>query len=190
MASGQSTIPSSERSCWKPSPMFWESAGERTCNLDGIAAKLYKNEDVAETMGLLFSELQERRDHLSPESWKQFIAMNCRQHPLLELLHQDPFSSRAFLKPRGYAGDAEMLDLIYAIEDGETLPALHQSSELGRRIHHATANLAAARAVRSRRWIIIDTLNELTARLARPHVLSLACGHLREARHCSTLRQG
>jgi extracellular factor (EF) 3-hydroxypalmitic acid methyl ester biosynthesis protein len=167
-----------------------ESVRERTHNLDDIAAKLYKNGDVAETMGLLFSELQERRDHLSLESWKQFITMNCHQHPLLDLLHQDPFSSRAFLKPRGYAGDAEMLDLIYAIEDGETLPALQRSSELGRRIYHATANQAAARAVRSRRWIIVDTLNELTARMAGPHVLSLACGHLREARHCSALLQG
>src|SRR5260370_30137691 len=83
-----------------------------------------------------------------------------------------------------------MLDLLYAIEDGETLPALQRSSELGRRIYHATANLAAARAVRSRRWIIIDTLNELTARMAGPHVLSLAWGHLREARHCSALLQG
>ncbi len=167
-----------------------ESVRERTCNLDGIAAKLSKNEDVAETMGLLFSELQQRRDHLSPESWKQFTTMNCRHHPLLELLHQDPLSSRAFTKPRGYAGDAEMLDLLYAIEDGETLPALQRSSELGRRIYHATTNQAAARAVRSRRWIIIETLNELTARMAGPHVLSLACGHLREARHCSALLQG
>src|SRR5260370_9917519 len=83
-----------------------------------------------------------------------------------------------------------MLDLLYAIEDGETLPALQRSSELGRRMYHANSNVAAARAVRSRRWIIIDALNEVTARLGRPHVLSLACGHLREARHCSALLQG
>ena len=31
-----------------------ESIRERTCNLDEIAAKLYRNEDVAETMDLLF----------------------------------------------------------------------------------------------------------------------------------------
>jgi hypothetical protein len=166
-----------------------ENVHEQTNNLDRIAARLYKNEGVAETISLLFSELQERRGNLSPESWKQFITLDCRQHPLRDLLHQDPFSSRAFLKPRGYAGDAELLDLIYAIEDGETLPALQRSSELGRRIYHATAHVAAARAVRARRWIIIERLNELTARLARPHVLSLACGHLREARHCSALFQ-
>ena len=167
-----------------------ESVRERILNLDDVAAKLYRNEDVTETLGFLFSELQERRNHLSPESWKQFITTDCRHHPLLDLLHQDPLSSRAFIKPRGYAGDAEMLDLVYAIEDGETLPVLRRSSELGRKIYRATANLAAARAVRSRRWIIIDTLNELAERMARPHVLSLACGHLREARRCSSLLQG
>lgn len=167
-----------------------ENIREQTCNLDDIAAHLYKGEAVAETIGLLFSELHEKRARLSQESWRQFITTTCRQHPLLDLLHQDPFSSRAFLKPRGYAGDAEMLDLIYAIEDGETLPTLQRSSALGQRIYHATANVAAAKAVRSRRWILIERLNELTAKLARPHVLSLACGHLREARHCSALLQG
>src|SRR5260370_17650165 len=155
-----------------------ENVLERTSNLDTITAKLYKNEDVAETIGLLFSELQERRGHLSPESWKQFITMNCRQHPLLDLLHQDPLSSRVFLKPRGYAGDAEMLDMIYAIEDGETLPALQRSSALGRKIYHATANVAAARAVRSPRWIITDRLNEFTTQMAGPHLLSLASAPL------------
>ena len=48
-----------------------ESVRERTRHLDRIAAKLYKNEDVAETMGLLEFGEQERRGHRSPESWKQ-----------------------------------------------------------------------------------------------------------------------
>src|SRR5260370_25383175 len=132
-----------------------ESVRGRPRNLDGIAAKLYKNEDVAETMGLLFSELQERRDHLSSESWKQFTTMNCRHHPLLELLHQDPLSSRAFLKPRGYAGDAETLDLLYAIEDAETFPALQVSSDLARRLYHATATTAASGGSPSCLWATI-----------------------------------
>src|SRR5260370_35135113 len=103
-----------------------ESVRERTRNLDGIAAKLYKNEDVAETIGLLFSELQERRDHLSPESWKQFATMNCRQHSLLELLHQDPFSSRVFLKPRAYAAKAEVIHLIYVTASGAASQTLQR----------------------------------------------------------------
>ena len=57
-----------------------ESVRERTRHLDGIAAKLYTNEAVAETMGLLEFGEQERRGHRSPESWKQCIRLNCRQH--------------------------------------------------------------------------------------------------------------
>jgi extracellular factor (EF) 3-hydroxypalmitic acid methyl ester biosynthesis protein len=83
-----------------------------------------------------------------------------------------------------------LLDLIYAIEDGETVPALQGSSALGRRVYEATVHQAAARAVRSCRWMIIERLNALSARMAGPHVLSVACGHLREARHCSALLQG
>jgi extracellular factor (EF) 3-hydroxypalmitic acid methyl ester biosynthesis protein len=33
-------------------------------------------------------------------------------------------------------------------------------------------------------------LNELAVRKAQPHVLSLACGHLREAKRCSALLEG
>lgn len=166
-----------------------DSVREMISLFDNAAARLYKNEHVEETMKALFSTLHDVRNYLSSDAWKAFL-LNCRQHTLFTLLQQDPLTSRAFLKPRGYAGDAEMLDLVYAIEDSETVPALEHSSEFGKHIYQATANLAAARAVRSRRWIIVDQLNDLTERMAGPHVLSLACGHLREARHCAALLQG
>src|SRR5215475_11877146 len=37
----------------------------------------------------------------------------CKSHPFAELVLQDPYSRRAREKPRGYAGDAVMLDYIY-----------------------------------------------------------------------------
>jgi extracellular factor (EF) 3-hydroxypalmitic acid methyl ester biosynthesis protein len=161
-----------------------------TLFLDSVATKLSEGEDVAETMTILFSELHDVRRHLSSASWKQFASVDCLQHPLTELLHQDPLTCRAFTKPRGYAGDAEMLDYLYAVEDGYTLPALKRGSELGRSINRTIIHLDAAKAVRARRWIIIKQLNELAARTPGAHVLSLACGHLREAKRCSALREG
>ncbi len=161
-----------------------------TSFLDMGATKLQRVEDVAETMTGIFFVLNGMRQYVPETSWKQFATSECRQHPLMNLLHQDPLSARVFKKPRGYAGDAEMLDLIYAVEDGFDIPALQSCSELGRQIYAYTSNAESARAVRTRRCIISEKVNELATRTPRPHILSLACGHLREAKRCPALLEG
>jgi hypothetical protein len=45
------------------------------------------------------------------ERWPTAIADLCRPHLLCELLLADPLTARARAKPRGYAGDAVMLEL-------------------------------------------------------------------------------
>lgn len=158
--------------------------------LDEAAESLRNHDNVAQTMAMIVAELHRERSACSMEDWKQFATVTCRQHPLLELLHQDPFTYRAFSKPRGYAGDAEMLDFIYASEDGLIPPVLERTSELGMQICHYTSNGDAPQAVRARRRIIIEKVNEVAASTSKPHVLSLACGHLSEARHCSAFLEG
>ena len=90
----------------------------KTTFLDQCQAKLQTAEDLTETMEFLISELQRVRNSLTTEAWKEYATIACRRHPIMELLHQDPFTMRAFTKPRGYAGDAQMIDFIYATEDG------------------------------------------------------------------------
>ena len=101
------------------------------------------------------------------------------QHPLRELLHQDPFTCRAFRKPRGYAGDAILLDFIYARE--EEWPPPDGVTELGARIYEYTTRSAACEGVRARRGFIADLLDRTAERTPRAHVMSVAAGHLREA---------
>jgi hypothetical protein len=100
--------------------------------LDKAAMSLRAADDLTETLDGLVSELQTLRQQLAPELWNEFATIDCRQHPLTHLLHQDPFTSRAFHKPRGYAGDAIMLDFIYASEDGLALADLEASTDLGK----------------------------------------------------------
>src|SRR5262249_5614371 len=53
-----------------------------------------------------------RRD-VGPAEWTRLIADVIAPHPVVAQLLEEPFTRRAFEKPRGYAGDAVMLDLAY-----------------------------------------------------------------------------
>src|SRR5262245_61749836 len=84
------------------------------------------------TLGLddLFDDLRARRED-EPETWPAY-ARECLNHRICNLLHQDPFTYRAFSKPRGYAGDAVMMDYIYRM--GEAKEAAREATPLGRAI--------------------------------------------------------
>jgi hypothetical protein len=137
-------------------------------------------------MSDLLPALQARKLHREPGQWEQFV-QKCLQHPLRQLLHEDPFTRRAFLKPRGYSGDAELLDLIYGREEGWPPPA--DSSELGRKIFEFTSRSQACDAVRARRGFIADLVDRMAQETPRPHILSVAAGHLREALLCAAVKR-
>jgi hypothetical protein len=58
-----------------------------------------------------------------PKGQWSALASDCLEHPIATLLHNDPLTWRTFQKPKGYAGDATMLDLIYSMEDDSFLPS-------------------------------------------------------------------
>src|SRR5690606_9197406 len=101
------------------------------------------------------------------------------RHPLKELLHEDPFTRRAFTKPRGYAGDAPLLDFIYGRE--EHWPVPEGTTPRGRMIFEYTTMAPASAGSRARRGFVADKIDELAVQVDQPHLLSIACGHLREA---------
>src|SRR5947209_16410808 len=107
--------------------------------LDMGAARLEQVEDVAETMAGIFFVLNGMRQYVSASTWKHFAANECRQHPLMKLLQHDPLTWRAFTKPRGYAGDAVMMDLVYAAEDGYDLPMLEGIDRKSTRLNSSHA---------------------------------------------------
>jgi len=82
---------------------------------------LQSGRPAGEAIDLLTQELYNVRKQLSTEEWQHFVMIDCRQHPVMELLQQDPFIWRALNKPRGYAGDGETLDFIFAPEDVQDL---------------------------------------------------------------------
>jgi extracellular factor (EF) 3-hydroxypalmitic acid methyl ester biosynthesis protein len=77
-------------------------------HLDGDRVK---GEQVWEAMDRLCCGLQAQWGSLTTEAWAERVDA-CLRHPLRELVHQDPFTRRAFSKPKGYAGDAALLDYV------------------------------------------------------------------------------
>jgi hypothetical protein len=140
---------------------------------------------IAEGLEDLFADLSFRRDD-DAEGWTEFTRA-CLNHPLRRLLHQDPFTYRAFSKPRGYAGDAVMMDYIYGL--GEASTAARSATPLGRAIFAHMGTRPSARAVRYRRRLLAGLIDR-TASRGGDAVFALAAGHLREVELSRAVQNG
>lgn len=96
-----------------------------------------------------------------------------RDHELHSVLMEDPYTARAFSKPRGYAGDAVLIDMIYDQRPPET------TAQRGRDIFSVTTEFPVSRAVRERRNSAAEFLEREWR--AGKRICALASGHLREA---------
>jgi len=152
--------------------------------LDDVQARI-ENGHIAAALDDLFDDLSFRRED-DGETWPH-CAADCLRHPIRSLLHQDPFTYRAFSKPRGYAGDAVMMDYIYGL--GEAGPAARDATPLGRAIFRYMDTRPSARAVRFRRYLIATLIDRVPSR-GGDSVFALAAGHLRELEISQAVRTG
>ena len=153
--------------------------------LDTVQEKLASGL-VAEGMTELVEGLREIRDASEPTQWVSFVRSMCLTHPVRRIVHEDPFTWRSFSKPRGYPGDAATLDLIYfpAAADMDSLSAT------GRDVFRWTSSAPACEAVRNRRVVLARAIDEAAEEAARPRILSVACGHMREVELSKAIAAG
>ena len=139
--------------------------------------------DVAERMYPHFerwleprlAELGDLAESMSSEERETHGAyLRMRLSPFTE---QSAFLKRTNDRPRGYAGDSELMRMIYDAD-------FRGDSVFGRLLHHHPLQSAAAQAVRHRIGLVADVVRERKAqRGGHLRVLSLACGPARELRH-------
>ncbi|MCL4203705.1 MAG: class I SAM-dependent methyltransferase [Pirellulaceae bacterium] len=151
----------------------------------GVAYDAVRTE-VGMCMDQLVTRLGERRADSTDLEWKAFVDLSMR-HPLRELVHEDPFTHRAFAKPRGYAGDAELLDFIYGVDEGKQAP--RETPLLGQMIFSYTTNSPACQGVRERARLVAEVVDRMAMQISQPKILSVAAGHMREAELTGALRQ-
>ena len=123
--------------------------------------------------------LTELRRNGTDDTWAIVTAW-LRAHPVWNLMLQDPFIRRAQEKPRGYPGDAVLIDYIYGAPSVKPeIAALPAQAAI---LHDFTTSAAAPRAVRYRRQFAAQVIDEVARQRSEPaRVVSIAAGHLREA---------
>jgi hypothetical protein len=137
-----------------------------------------------EAIERLSAGLNRVRRAANPSVWKEALCPECLSHPIRALLHQDPYTRRAFDKPRDYAGDAPMLDYIYSgVPPEDTTP-------IGRAVFEGTTRTSNGLSVLDRRDRLARWIDEEAARAPGLVILCIACGHLREAALSSAVATG
>jgi hypothetical protein len=127
------------------------------------------------------------RRKASPAVWQELIPI-AQEHGVAKYLLTDPFTRWSYEKPRGYSGDASLLDIYYKHPSADNI--VQSSPPLGREIYAYTSEAASSVAGRERRDILARTVDEVAARVENAEVLAIACGHLREAELSTALEQG
>ncbi len=141
-----------------------------------------RRQDTYLAMQKLCSYLAAQKKALSPTAWVLFKNA-VKDHPINTLLLEAPQLAHSQCWPRGYSGDAEMMDLIYGM--GNSGQRLAQASSLGAQINEVQNEWPTHRAANRRLKRIAKTIDQVASE--KPGVatiLSIACGHLREAAYC------
>jgi len=136
----------------------------------------------------LVGEMDVVRRMAGPQDWPQ-VAEAARNHPIARILLEDPFTRWSFEKPRGYSGDAHLLDFVYGHPNVED--AISGATPFGQSLCAAVTSFKACSAVRERREILAAYVDEIaSARPGGAELLAIAAGHLREAAFSTALRTG
>ena len=172
-------------------------AGDRESLIEAEAAlalalsvtvdRLRNGVDVDQAVDYLFRTLHEMRSRSKPSVWQHIVPL-AQNHPVAAYLHQDPFTSWSFEKPRGYSGDAQLLDFIYG--HPSVAPLVAAATPLGRAIYDYTSRAPAAGAVRERRDLLAQLVDQVASqREGGTQILAIAGGHLREGERSVALRE-
>jgi SAM-dependent methyltransferase len=134
----------------------------------------------------LAEQLHQTRGTFHPQVWQELISI-AQNHPVSRFFLEDPFTRWSFEKPRGYSGDAHLLDFIYGHSSVDEMIA--RASPLGRSLYSYTKDASSSVAVRERRDLLTRHVDEMAEKHGpETEILAIAAGHLREANGSAALR--
>ncbi|WP_457153930.1 class I SAM-dependent methyltransferase [Mesorhizobium sp. P5_C1] len=167
---------------------FENARAELALILSATQQQIEQRKDPAEIIRRLMSHLNATRSKVHPDVWQALIPV-VQGHPVLEYFLEDPLTRWSFSKPRGYSGDAELLDYIYC--DPHVAESVANASETGKALYTHTQDVPSCVAARERRDLLTRYVDESAAKNGpQTEVLAIAAGHLREANRSVALAEG
>lgn len=164
-----------------------ERRGQLALVLELARQRFERAMPAAETVAKLAADLHDIRVSSGAAIWKQLIPL-AQNHPVSRFLLQDPFTRWSFEKPRGYSGDAGLLDLIY--KHPAAAATVAEATELGSDIFAYTVDASTSVAARERREILAQTVDAVSLQAEKAEILAVACGHMRETELSEAHRAG
>lgn len=151
----------------------------------GPALTAFQQGHIHEAVDLGSAALSSIRQRAGSD-WPKVIA-HLRGSELMEIAQQCPFTNHSFRRPRGYPGDALLLDWIY--RDFRLLKKPSEGS-FPSRLYRRNISCTPATAVRWRRQHLATLIDDIAIVKPNARVLAVAAGHLREADLSIALQRG
>jgi hypothetical protein len=118
------------------------------------------------------------RKDLSQERWHEYCREADRLAAWREFLFADPYTYRAFSKPRGYPGDAALMDFTY--RHPSIFQHIASASEIGQHIYRFTSASKQSDSARRRLSLVAENIRLAALLKKKIRVISFASGHCRE----------
>jgi len=167
---------------------FATGKGEVALLLELARQQFETNQNPTAIIDRITLALHDMRGKLHPSVWQNLVPI-IQNHPVATYFLEDPLTRWSWDKPRGYSGDASLLDLIYRHDSVSEMIA--NASERGRALFEYTSTAPSSQANWDRRDILARHVDEVAAAKGpETEVLSIAAGHLREAECSQALKSG
>lgn len=127
--------------------------------------------------------LESVRASSTPEEWRARVTKErCLRH-WRYFLAQDPYTRWGMMKPRGYPGDASLMDFAY--QHPSIAAHVEHAGVVGKEIFDYTVAAPQSASARARLHLITTLIEERVAAGQPVSVLSCASGHAREIENLS-----
>ncbi len=170
------------------SEAFGLASAELALILQTAQNQIVQDRNPAEIIGSLMPRLEGLRVKVTNHIWRALSEI-IQNHEIMDFFLEDPLTRWSFEKPRGYSGDAQLLDYIYC--DPSIAEDVANASEIGKALYSHTSMVPSCVAARERRDLLTKYVDKIAAeRGPDTEVLAIAAGHMREANRSKALAEG